>query len=160
MPSSNARRKPSHLSESAVAVRGKRRVPDRTRDGRDAGSRPRAARTRAMHWSEQFLEADRPCDKTRHSGPWPKPLRRGCKVAVRFDRELHLVRSSQIRFVVRSSSYSSIFGFTKLTKFFTSCSKPSYASYCNPPMRNACVVSRAPQYFSKIFRISSRSRKV
>ena len=28
-----------------------------------------------------------------------------------------------------------------------------------PPMRKACVVRRAPQYFSKIFRISSRSRK-
>src|SRR6516164_7155735 len=33
----------------------------------------------------------------------------------------------------------------------TSFSSVSYASYCSPPMRNACVVRRAPQYFSKIF---------
>ena len=69
------------------------------------------------------------------------------------------VRPTQMRFSVSSVSYSSIFWSKSLQKRFTSCSNSSYVSYCNPPMRNACVVSRAPQYFSKIFRISSRSRK-
>ena len=36
-----------------------------------------------------------------------------------------LVRSTQIRFVVSSSSYSSIFGVTNFKKFVTSCSNPS-----------------------------------
>ena len=57
------------------------------------------------------------------------------------------------------ASYSSTLGNSQSQNARQSFSKPLYVSYCSPPMRNACVVKRAPQYFSKILRISSRSRK-
>jgi hypothetical protein len=69
------------------------------------------------------------------------------------------VRESQIRLADRRPSYSSIRPPIRSQNARVFSTKPSGMSAASPPTRKALVVSRAPVVISRMFRMSSRSRK-
>ena len=71
-----------------------------------------------------------------------------------------IVRSFQMRFSVRRSSYSSTRAAKGSAKSRTFWIQPGVRSSRRPPIRMQWSVSRAPQYSSKRSRITSRSRNV